>query len=93
VWLSRYREGQNDDPGILADARARAETGFDFLQRELGEKTYLLGDEFSAADVMMGFTLAAASIVGVLGDQHQPLKDYLERLMSRPAFAAAMAAG
>jgi len=93
VWLSRYRDDAADNADILTDARARAEVGFDFLQRELGEKTYLLGEEFTAADVMMGFTLAAATVVELLDDRHQPLKAYLGRLMSRPAFLATMAAG
>jgi glutathione S-transferase len=93
VWLSRYRNDAADNADILKDARARAEVGFDFLQRELGEKTYLLGDEFTAADVMMGFTLAAAAVLDLLGDRHQPLKDYLSRLTARPAFLAAIAAG
>ncbi|MEE8311961.1 MAG: glutathione S-transferase family protein, partial [Candidatus Binatia bacterium] len=71
VWLSRYRDDAADNADLLKDARARAEVGFDFLQRELGQRTYLIGDEFTAADVMMGFTLAAAAVVDVLGERHQ----------------------
>ena len=39
------------------ECRAAVEPALDFLERELGGRTWLLGEEFSAADVMMGFTL------------------------------------
>jgi glutathione S-transferase len=60
VWLTLYRDDADRHASILEDARARAAAGFDFLQAQLGAKPHLLGDEFSAADVMMGFTLVAA---------------------------------
>ena len=76
---------------LIEDARARAEAGLDFLQRGLGSGRYLLGDEFSAADIMMGFTLAAARALGVLGERHPALLEYLARLQSRPALQKAAA--
>ena len=84
VWLSRYREGA-DGETLLADALERARSGFDYLEAELGEGPYLLGDAFSAADVMMGFTLLAASSVGALDDRHPQVRAYLARLLERPA--------
>jgi glutathione S-transferase len=65
VWLTRYQGEAERYAPLLEDARARAAAGLDFLERELGGKAYLLGDEFSAADIMMGFTLAAARMLGV----------------------------
>jgi glutathione S-transferase len=93
VWLTRYRGDAEDQADLIEDARARAATGLDFLEREIGEKRYLLGDAFSAADVMMGFTLVAARVLGVLDDRHPALNAYLERLAERPAFQKAIAAG
>ena len=86
VWLERYRDEQRP---ILEDARSRAASSFAFLEEQLGEKPYLVGDEFTAADVMMGFTLVAAKFVGVLDDRFPRLDAYLGRLMERPAFQAA----
>lgn len=65
--------------------------GFDFLEREIGQNAYLLGGEFSAADIMMGFTLGAARLLGVLDDRHPRLTAYLSRLEARPAFQKALA--
>jgi glutathione S-transferase len=46
----------------------------------------------SAADVMMGFTLGAARLIGVLDDRYPNLTAYLARLEARPAFARAVGA-
>ena len=70
---------------------SRAASGFDFLESELGDSDYLLGDAFSAADVMMGFTLGAASLLGLLDDRHPRVKAYLARLQERPALRKALA--
>jgi glutathione S-transferase len=55
----------------------------------LSGRQYLLGEDFSAADIMMGFTLAVARALGVLGEGHPELGRYLERLEARPAFRKA----
>lgn len=90
VWLSRYRKGA-DGESLLADARERAISGFDYLEQELGDKRWILGDEFSAADIMLGFTLLAAQTVALLDERHPRLKAYLGRLLERPALQKVMA--
>jgi len=86
IWITRYRGDSGQYDSLLADTRARAAAGFEFLERELGRKPWLLGDEFSAADVMMGFTLVAGRTLGVLDDRFPALDAYLARLQGRPAF-------
>ncbi len=93
VWLTRYRSDAEQHTAIVEDARARAATGFEFLEREIGQGPYLLGDQFSAADIMMGFTLVAARVLGVLDDRFPALSAYLARLEARPPFQKALAAG
>jgi glutathione S-transferase len=91
VWLTRYREDAEHHAAILEDARARAAAGLDFLESQIGQNAYLVGDEFSAADIMMGFTLVAARVLGVLDDRYPMLNGYLARLAARPAFQKAIA--
>ena len=91
VWLTVYRDDADRHPGIVEDARQRAASGFAYLEKEIGERTWLLGDEFSAADVMMGVTLAAAGLLGVLDERFPRLQAYLGRLSARPAFQRAVA--
>jgi glutathione S-transferase len=93
IRLARTRDPSAQHAEQIADARARAAAGFDFLKRELGQKAWLLGDEFSAADVMMGFTLAVARSLGMLDERFAPLDAYLARLQARPAFQRTIAIG
>jgi glutathione S-transferase len=91
VWLVLYRGNVPEEAALVADARERAAAGFEFLERELGTNTYLLGDEFSAADIMMGFTLVAAQQLGVLDERFPGLARYLSRLLERPALLKTIA--
>ncbi len=88
VWHTLYQGDADQIPSVMEHARERAHGAFDFVERALtGE--YLLGPEFSAADVMMGFTLAAARMLGVLDARFPRLTQYLARLEARPAFRRA----
>jgi glutathione S-transferase len=91
VWIARYRDEAEPYAPLLADTRERAASGFAFLERGLGDGAYLLGDEFSGADIMMGFTLAAARALGALDARHPRVQAYLERLEARPAYQKAVA--
>ncbi len=66
------------------------ETAADFLTRELGENSYLLGKSFSAADVIVGYDLALAAKAGLLAGR-PGLEAYVGRLTSRDAFKRAYA--
>lgn len=91
VWHRLYRRNADQFPEVMADASARTSAGLAFLERQLGERTYLLEYGFSAADIMMAFTLVAARLLGVLDERYPRLNAYLERLAARPAFTAAQA--
>lgn len=91
VWLTVYRDDAADHPTLIGDARSRARQSFEHLERELGSGPYLLGESFSAADIMMGFTLVAASQLGVLDASLPRLTAYIERLLARPALQKVLA--
>jgi glutathione S-transferase len=93
VWLTLYRDDAGSHAALIEDVRARAAMGLDFLERELGPGPYLLGYDFSAADVMMGFSLVAARVLGVLDDRFPAIHAYLARLEARPAYQEAIAVG
>jgi glutathione S-transferase len=59
-----------------------------YVADELGDSPWLLGDEFSAADVMMGYVVDTAEKRGELVD-HPRLRAYVERLRERPAYLRA----
>jgi glutathione S-transferase len=89
VWHTLYEGNADRSPEVIASARGRALEALGFVSRRLEGRDYLLGAEFSAADIMMGFTLFAARALGVLDDRHPNLTRYLARLEARPAFRTA----
>lgn len=90
IWLTRYRDDAADHPDLVRDAIDRAKTGFGFLERSLDGRAYLAGDAFTAADIMMGFTLLAGGMLDVV-DGLPHVAAYLGRITARPAFAATLA--
>jgi len=91
VWHTLYKQDAERLPSVIEDARSRARTTLGVVERALAGKEYLLGTEFSAADIMMGFTLEAAKALGVLDATLPNLAAYLARLEARPAFRRATA--
>lgn len=60
------------------------------LELGLQPGPWLLGERFSAADVLVGSSVNFMRIFGILPDS-QVLSDYADRCIARPAFARAMA--
>ena len=50
----------------------------------LTDRDYVLGDQFSAVDVVLGSTLNFATMFGAI-EKVEPFASYLDRLMGRPA--------
>ena len=76
-------------PAVVEDARARAQTCLDALEAALEGKQYLLDETFTAADIMMGYSLMLAKRVQVLDDRYPVVQAYQARLEERPACAKA----
>jgi glutathione S-transferase len=91
VWLTRYRDDASEHVALFDDVRHRAASGLGFVERAIGDGPWLLGDAFTAADVMMGFTLLAARLLGLLDERYPRLHGYLARLEARPALQRALA--
>lgn len=78
-------------PEVIEEMKARARLCADALDREMCGKDYLVGD-FTAADVMMGYTLRAYR--RLLPDESLPASAdaYWQRITDRDAYRAAVAA-
>ena len=77
-------------PAVVEDARGRLGATFAVVEKALEGKPFLLGADFSAADIMMGVTLHIARRLNSLEDRFKNLNAYLGRLESRPAFRKAL---
>ena len=76
-------------PQVAADGRVRAKNALDVLERALAGKEYLVGNELSGADIMMGYFLMAARMLGLVGADYPNVS----RLLGSPGGAAGVAEG
>jgi glutathione S-transferase len=91
VWHALYRGDADRCEVAIEAARERGASALAVVERQLEHGDWLLGTMFSAADVMLGFTLAAAQLLGVLDERYPKTLAYFSRLSERPAFQRAMA--
>jgi len=77
-------------PQVATDGRARAKNALDVLERALDGKDYLVGKELSGADIMMGYFLMAARMLGLVGADYPNVSAYWDRLAARPALQKAL---
>ncbi len=76
---------------VVDDAGSRVHAALAVVERERRDEPYLLGDEFSGADIMMGYPLQSATCFGLFTpDRYPRLCAYYARLGTRPAFRKAM---
>jgi glutathione S-transferase len=74
--------------------RERGETTWNLVEQRLGETPYFAGDDFSAADIMMGFVLTTMRAFAPRDLAPYPnIRAYLQRIGARPAYQRAMAKG
>lgn len=83
---------------VAAKAQARLTdpqlaTTLRYWSDELTRAPWFAGADFSAADIMMSFPLEAAASRAGLGPEHQPIRDWLDRIHARPAYRRALEAG
>jgi glutathione S-transferase len=78
------RHGMAPDSDAKAAARASLDDIADALEAAIGDGQWLLGDRFTAADIMVGSPLSWAKQAGVYDDRPR-LLTYAARVISRPA--------
>ena len=77
-------------PAILETAEWEFQKALNVLSQGLGDNNYILGAEFSAADILIGQTLLWASVANQPVD-FQNIKDYTDRVLGRDALQRARA--
>lgn len=86
--LKRTGPDQRDQPAV-DKSLAKLSTALSFVAGALGDGPWLLGTQFTAADIAIGWDLALAAYLKLLDEPK--LREYLDRLKGRPAFARAYA--
>ncbi len=62
----------------------------EYIEHALGEQRWFAGQEFSAADVQMGFVMTALNARGGLNANYPNCQRWLQQVESRPAYQRAM---
>lgn len=78
VQTNRYRSGWGDFDLMI-----------ETLERGIGGKNWILGDTFSAADVMLGSSVVFLRMFDMLPDS-ETLEAYADRCLARPAYRRAL---
>jgi len=78
-------------PALVNEAKERLSAAVKVVDDAVAGREWILGSQFTAADVMVGSTLAWCQMMGMLGDQSPNAAAYLGRCAARPAFQRASA--
>ena len=76
-------------PALVDRGRDLAPALVGVVERGLGDRPYILGESFSAADIMLGFGLNIARHLGFVSDATPRAGAYCDRLAARPAYQRA----
>lgn len=94
VFLAKFMMGNAPDennPLVKHVVRRREQVYYKYLNDHLGNNTYLAGDEFSCADIMMMFNLTTLPLHGCRGIDGLPnVQRYVDLVSQRPAYIKAM---
>ncbi len=86
--LLRHEAERNE--AVAADGEQKARVCLEAVDQAVSDRDFLLGSEFGAADIMMGYSLQLVANLKVLDEQYPNAQAYLERLKSRDACTRAM---
>ena len=86
--LLRQRDKTGD--AIATEGEQKTRLCLEVVDRAVADREFLLGADFSAADIMMGFTLNLLAKLKVLDNRYPNAQLYLDRLKTRDGFARAM---
>jgi glutathione S-transferase len=78
-------------PALVDAAKAQLGRVITIVDDALAGREWMLGSQFSAADVMVGSTLVWCQMLGLIGDQYANVPGYLARCAARPALQRASA--
>lgn len=86
----KLRPADARDAHGVAEAKAQIGTALGIVDREMAEKTWAMGDEFTLADCAAGPPLFYIDKMTPLAGSYQNVAAYLARLKRRPSYARAL---
>lgn len=88
--IKKMMRGAPDEAIVAATLTDKLPKMFDYLERELGDKSYLVGDAFSIADIAVATHFVNFGHAGEALDAHHwpRLSRYVDSILARPSFKA-----
>lgn len=85
IQNTRFLPEAERSPAVVERSSNRFKVVTAALEARMKGREYLVGDKFTAADLVVGGVLNFAKRLGQLGDDMPTLQAYVGRLMARPA--------
>ena len=86
IVTDKLRPAGKGDPHGVEQARAQLQTAYSMIDREMGTRTWAIGDQFTMADCAGAPALFYANKVMPFRGTHKNAAGYFDRLMQRPSF-------
>jgi glutathione S-transferase len=77
-------------PAMVAAMREELDIAIALVDDELTYNTYIVGNDFTGADIMLAVSLLSVNSLGSLVENYTNIAAYFSRLQSRPALVKAM---
>jgi glutathione S-transferase len=90
VVFDALRGAGERDPRGVADAKARLDQSYEWLDSELKGRTWAAGEAFTLADCAAAPSLFYADWVHPIAEKFGTVRAYRARLLKRPSFARAV---
>jgi glutathione S-transferase len=90
LYLTRVGEGAKP---MLDRVEGSIAMHLDFIEGELSNRTFVAGDEFSAADIQVSFPIELIVTQKLIGERHTKVREWLKRLHARSAYKRALEKG
>jgi glutathione S-transferase len=81
---TRFLPEADRSPAVIEKSSKRFKTVASVIQDRLQGREYIVGNRFTAADIVLGGVVHFGDMLGQIGD-HPGLQAYANRLMERPA--------
>lgn len=89
IKMLLLRNSSQPHAALETFSAAEIKLHLDFINQQLSDKSFILGEHFSGADIGITYVISLAKRINVLNDYPQ-LQAYLQRNLSRPAFKRAI---
>lgn len=89
-YLNGIQRFAESAPATAAILKQELDIAIAFVDRNLANQSYIIGEDFTGADIMLAVSLLSVNLLGLLGEDRGNIALYFHRLQGRPALIKAM---